>query len=119
MQVLLILCILRMLILLPGPVAKIRLLGDWQHATRIAFVEFVKADSAKTALSCSGALLGELRFHMLPRHVIYRPSLIVTDMQAVWHGVGSLPVRVSPSKTPVRDDPTLHDKQPSPTAAEQ
>lgn len=43
-----------------GKVSKIRLLGDWQHATRIAFVEFVNADSAKLALGCSGALLGLL-----------------------------------------------------------
>ncbi|KAK9811683.1 hypothetical protein WJX72_008309 [[Myrmecia] bisecta] len=57
-----------------GPVNKIRLLGDYHHATRIAFVEFVKAESAQAALNCSGALLG------------------------------SLPVRVSPSKTPVRTE---------------
>ena len=41
-----------------GPVSKIRLLGDYHHATRIAFIEFDKADSAKIALNCSGALLG-------------------------------------------------------------
>eukprot|EP00891_Asterochloris_glomerata_P007721 jgi/Astpho2/7721/fgenesh1_pm.00115_%23_35_t len=53
-----------------GPVSKIRLLGDYHHATRIAFIEFDKAESAKVALNCSGALLGQL------------------------------PVRVAPSKTP-------------------
>ncbi|MEW5304071.1 MAG: hypothetical protein WDW36_006705 [Sanguina aurantia] len=57
-----------------GHVSKIRLLGDHVHSTRIAFVEFVAAESALAALNCSGALLG------------------------------SLPVRVSPSKTPVRPD---------------
>ena len=59
-----------------GPVAKLRLLGDGggPHAARIAFVEFDSAASAAAALNCSGALLG------------------------------SLPIRVSPSKTPVRDD---------------
>ena len=59
-----------------GPVAKLRLLGDGggPHAARIAFVEFESAASAAAALNCSGALLG------------------------------SLPIRVSPSKTPVRDD---------------
>ena len=41
-----------------GPVSKIRLLGDYHHATRIAFIEFDKAESAKVALNCSGALLG-------------------------------------------------------------
>eukprot|EP00250_Pteridium_aquilinum_P014489 c22023_g1_i1 orf=590-1651(-) len=55
-----------------GEVARLRLLGDYHHATRIAFVEFVMAESAMAALNCSGAILG------------------------------SLPIRVSPSKTPVR-----------------
>lgn len=55
-----------------GKVAKIRLLGDFAHSTRIAFIEFTQAEGAMAALNCSGALLG------------------------------SLPIRVSPSKTPVR-----------------
>ena len=55
-----------------GEVARLRLLGDYVHSTCIAFVEFVQADSAILALSCSGMVLG------------------------------ALPVRVSPSKTPVR-----------------
>ncbi|XAR71584.1 hypothetical protein NMG60_11017926 [Bertholletia excelsa] len=55
-----------------GEVQRLRLLGDHHHSTRIAFVEFVMAESAIAALNCSGAVLG------------------------------SLPIRVSPSKTPVR-----------------
>ncbi|CAL0319558.1 unnamed protein product [Lupinus luteus] len=55
-----------------GEVQCLRLLGDYQHSTRIAFVEFTVAESAIAALSCSGVILG------------------------------SLPIRVSPSKTPVR-----------------
>ncbi|XP_062178994.1 polyadenylate-binding protein-interacting protein 8-like [Phragmites australis] len=55
-----------------GEVCRLRLLGDYVHSTCIAFVEFVQADSAILALNCSGMVLG------------------------------SLPVRVSPSKTPVR-----------------
>ncbi|XP_020092252.1 polyadenylate-binding protein-interacting protein 11 [Ananas comosus] len=55
-----------------GEVYRLRLLGDYHHSTRIAFVEFVLAESATAALNCSGAILG------------------------------SLPIRVSPSKTPVR-----------------
>lgn len=66
-----------------GPVSKIRLLGDYHHPTRIAFVEFTNAESARAALNCSGAMLG------------------------------STPVRVSPSKTPVRPDPR-HDDTPVP-----
>ncbi|XP_057951309.1 polyadenylate-binding protein-interacting protein 12-like isoform X2 [Malania oleifera] len=64
-----------------GEVQRLRLLGDYHHSTRIAFVEFVMAESAIAALNCSGAVLG------------------------------SLPIRVSPSKTPVRPRsprPSLH-----------
>lgn len=42
-----------------GRIGKIRLLGDLQHSTRIAFIEFIEADAAMAALNCSGALLGE------------------------------------------------------------
>ncbi|KAK8938612.1 Polyadenylate-binding protein 2 [Platanthera zijinensis] len=55
-----------------GEVSRLRLLGDNVHSTRIAFVEFIQAESAILALNCSGMLLG------------------------------SLPIRISPSKTPVR-----------------
>lgn len=55
-----------------GPIFRLRLLGDYHHSTRIAFVEFFRAESAIAALNCSGAVLG------------------------------SLPLRISPSKTPVR-----------------
>ncbi|XP_019433503.1 PREDICTED: polyadenylate-binding protein-interacting protein 12-like isoform X2 [Lupinus angustifolius] len=55
-----------------GEVQRLRLLGDYQHSTRIAFVEFTVAESAIAALNCSGVILG------------------------------SMPIRVSPSKTPVR-----------------
>ncbi|KAG0491093.1 hypothetical protein HPP92_007956 [Vanilla planifolia] len=55
-----------------GEVSCLRLLGDNIHSTRIAFVEFIQAESAILALNCSGMILG------------------------------SLPIRVSPSKTPVR-----------------
>ncbi|KAL7218485.1 hypothetical protein ACSBR2_011695 [Camellia fascicularis] len=55
-----------------GEVSRLRLLGDNVHSTRIAFVEFAMAESAIAALNCSGRLLG------------------------------TQPIRVSPSKTPVR-----------------
>ncbi|KAF7836535.1 polyadenylate-binding protein-interacting protein 9-like [Senna tora] len=64
-----------------GEVTRLRLLGDHVHSTRIAFVEFAMAESAIMALSCSGMPLG------------------------------SQPIRVSPSKTPVRPRiarPTSH-----------
>ncbi|KAJ9183086.1 hypothetical protein P3X46_006996 [Hevea brasiliensis] len=55
-----------------GEVIRLRLLGDHVHSSRIAFVEFAMAESAIIALNCSGMILG------------------------------SQPIRVSPSKTPVR-----------------
>lgn len=55
-----------------GEVSRLRLLGDNVHSTRIAFVEFVMAESAIMALDCCGQTLG------------------------------TQPIRVSPSKTPVR-----------------
>ncbi|XP_054813129.1 polyadenylate-binding protein-interacting protein 9-like [Prosopis cineraria] len=64
-----------------GEVTRLRLLGDHAHSTRIAFVEFAMAESAIVALNCSGMPLG------------------------------SQPIRVSPSKTPVRPripHPTPH-----------
>ncbi|XP_028755338.1 polyadenylate-binding protein-interacting protein 9 [Neltuma alba] len=64
-----------------GEVTRLRLLGDHAHSTRIAFVEFAMAESAIIALNCSGMPLG------------------------------SQPIRVSPSKTPVRPrmpHPTPH-----------
>eukprot|EP00257_Ricinus_communis_P027593 XP_025015007.1 polyadenylate-binding protein-interacting protein 9 isoform X1 [Ricinus communis] len=64
-----------------GEVTRLRLLGDHVHSTRIAFVEFAMAESAIIALNCSGMV------------------------------VGTQPIRVSPSKTPVRPRvtrPTMH-----------
>ncbi|KAJ4900486.1 Polyadenylate-binding protein-interacting protein 13 [Raphanus sativus] len=58
-----------------GEIQHLRLLGDYHHQTRIAFIEFTLAESAISALNCSGVVLGGLR------------------------------VRVSPSKTPVRPHP--------------
>ncbi|KAE8677785.1 Polyadenylate-binding protein-interacting protein 9 [Hibiscus syriacus] len=55
-----------------GEVTRWRILGDNVHSTCIAFVEFAMAESAVVALSCSGLVLG------------------------------TQPIRVSPSKTPVR-----------------
>ncbi|CAL9104543.1 unnamed protein product [Musa textilis] len=43
-----------------GEVYRLRLLGDYHHSTRIAFVEFVMAESATAALNCSGVVLGSL-----------------------------------------------------------
>ncbi|KAG1367922.1 putative Polyadenylate-binding protein-interacting protein 8 [Cocos nucifera] len=47
-----------------GEVSRLRLLGDNVHSTRIAFVEFVQAESALRALNCSGMVLGALPIRM-------------------------------------------------------
>ncbi|KAJ8446422.1 hypothetical protein Cgig2_019315 [Carnegiea gigantea] len=49
-----------------GEVHRLRLLGDYRHSTRIAFVEFVMAESAISALNCSGAVLGTLPISSTP-----------------------------------------------------
>jgi hypothetical protein len=57
-----------------GPVSRLRLLKEVQNSeSRIAFVEFDSAEGALAALKCSGAVLG------------------------------ALALRISPSKTPVRE----------------
>uniref|UniRef100_A0ACD5Y3E5 Uncharacterized protein n=1 Tax=Avena sativa TaxID=4498 RepID=A0ACD5Y3E5_AVESA len=70
-----------------GLVSRLRLLGHESHATQIAFIEFVEASGAIVALSSSG---------------IYADGL---------------PIRVSPSKTPIRggdfDKPPRHDNEPA------
>ncbi|KAK1366393.1 Polyadenylate-binding protein-interacting protein 11 [Heracleum sosnowskyi] len=55
-----------------GEVVCMRLLGDEHHSTHIAFVEFTTAESAIAAHNCSGVVMG------------------------------SFPIRINPSKTPVR-----------------
>ncbi|PNH08163.1 Splicing regulatory glutamine/lysine-rich protein 1 [Tetrabaena socialis] len=72
-----------------GKVSRIRLLGDYAHSTRIAFVEFHHAEGALAALNCSGALLG------------------------------SLPIRVSPSKTPVKVEGSRESDDQSSCASQQ
>lgn len=59
-----------------GQVTRMRLLGDPMQSSHRAFVEFAMTDSAVAALNFSGSILG------------------------------ALPIRVSPSKTPVRDPPS-------------
>ena len=114
---------------------KIRLLGDFAHSTRIAFVEFTQAEGAMAALNCSGALLGgshglrspprpaakllcrrpaaalqrsaPARLRFLHAHQNTALQAAVNLLDARGHALpppGALPLRVSPSKTPVRGD---------------
>ncbi len=128
-----------------GKVSRIRLLGDYAHSTRIAFVEFHHAEGALAALNCSGALLGKQqgsRAASEPRPGRFVTWQLVTDrviplgrpgehrhtgvhpvwftsclllpitqhpMDLLWCPAGSLPIRVSPSKTPVKVDSSARD----------
>ncbi|CAA0808739.1 Polyadenylate-binding protein-interacting protein 9 [Striga hermonthica] len=56
-----------------GEVSQLRLLGDHMHSTRIAFVEFVMADSAILALNCCGQLLGSQHIRVSPSKTPVRP----------------------------------------------
>lgn len=66
------------LLLCAGRIGKIRLLGDLQHSTRIAFIEFIDAEAAMAALNCSGALLGELMQMCKPTRLLALGCVVVT-----------------------------------------
>ncbi|CAI5941517.1 unnamed protein product [Closterium sp. NIES-64] len=77
-----------------GEISRLRLLGDYHHSTRIAFVEFVMAESAMAALNCSGAILGSLPIRsvkLLPDHITYRGA----SPRAI---LGSLPISLLKSQ---------------------
>lgn len=58
-----------------GEVSRLRLLGDQVHSTRIAFVEFVRADSAIMALDRCGEMLGSQRIRVSPSKTPVRPRV--------------------------------------------
>ncbi|KAK8970276.1 hypothetical protein KSP40_PGU017276 [Platanthera guangdongensis] len=62
-----------------GEVSRLRLLGDNVHSTRIAFVEFIQAESAILALNCSGMLLGSL-----PIRQVLKSSVIIQQPSHVY-----------------------------------
>ncbi|MCD9642343.1 Polyadenylate-binding protein-interacting protein 9 [Datura stramonium] len=64
-----------------GEVSRLRLLGDHVHSTRIAFVEFVMAESAILALDCCGEILGSQRMRVSPSKTPVRPRLPRAMMQ--------------------------------------
>ncbi|KAI0488981.1 hypothetical protein KFK09_028822 [Dendrobium nobile] len=63
-----------------GPVYRLRLLGDYHNATRIAFVEFARAESAIAALNCSGAVLGSFQLRVSPSKTPVRPRATRSPM---------------------------------------
>ncbi|VFQ84171.1 unnamed protein product [Cuscuta campestris] len=58
-----------------GEVSRLRLLGDQVHSTRIAFVEFVMAESAIMALDRCGEVLGSQRIRVSPSKTPVRPRV--------------------------------------------
>ncbi|URD90419.1 Ataxin-2 C-terminal region [Musa troglodytarum] len=58
-----------------GEVSRLKLLGD-THLTRIAFVEFVQAESAVRALNCSGIIVGTQQIRVSPSKTPVRPQAI-------------------------------------------
>lgn len=62
-----------------GTVERSRLVGDKDHPTRIAFVQFASLESAAVALHCSGARLGNLTIRVTPSKT---PVRAVSDRQA-------------------------------------
>ncbi|KAH6780810.1 CTC-interacting domain 9 [Perilla frutescens var. hirtella] len=64
-----------------GVVSRLRLLGDHLHSTRIAFVEFVMAESALLALDCCGEVLGSQRIRISPSKTPVRPRVPRPGMQ--------------------------------------
>ncbi|XP_055800793.1 polyadenylate-binding protein-interacting protein 8-like isoform X1 [Solanum dulcamara] len=64
-----------------GEVSRLRLLGDHVHSTRIAFVEFVMAESAILALDCCGEILGSQRIRVSPSKTPVRPRIPRAMMQ--------------------------------------
>ena len=42
-----------------GPIERFRVLGDTQHTSKIAFLEFKSVENAREAIKCSGAILGQ------------------------------------------------------------
>nr|GLL34637.1 polyadenylate-binding protein-interacting protein 8-like [Ipomoea trifida]GMD33318.1 polyadenylate-binding protein-interacting protein 8-like isoform X2 [Ipomoea batatas]GMD36694.1 polyadenylate-binding protein-interacting protein 8-like isoform X2 [Ipomoea batatas] len=61
-------------------VSRLRLLGDQVHSTRIAFVEFVMAESAILALDCCGEVLGSQRIRVSPSKTPVRPRVARAGM---------------------------------------
>ncbi|KAK6118514.1 hypothetical protein DH2020_047781 [Rehmannia glutinosa] len=77
-----------------GEVNRLRLLGDYHHSTRIAFVEFVMA---YVMYVCASLLI------MIVSSVVYTlAQSAIAALNCSGAVLGSLPIRVSPSKTPVR-----------------
>ncbi|KAJ8446264.1 hypothetical protein Cgig2_016035 [Carnegiea gigantea] len=99
-----------------GEVHRLRLLGDYHHSTRIAFVEFVvhnggrdRKEKTENRPPCWNQILGgrppssmAVGLHSVQGLLAESAIAALNCSGAV---LGTLPIRVSPSKTPVRPRP--------------
>ncbi len=82
-----------------GTVSKIRLLGDAQHDTKIAFVEFATSEGAAAALRCTGALLGPLPIRVSASKTPVRTENRRTKEQQIAHGAAARSASLPLSRT--------------------
>ncbi|CAN4103048.1 unnamed protein product [Withania somnifera] len=66
-----------------GEVSRLRLLGDQVHSTRIAFVEFVMAESAIMALDCCGQILGSQRIRVMHSKVPLKLQKLLLSLSGI------------------------------------
>ncbi|KAK6122513.1 hypothetical protein DH2020_043741 [Rehmannia glutinosa] len=86
-----------------GEVYRLRLLGDYRHSTHIAFVEFaMKLEIIEHSNDSQAAmkLIGSSIAAVFLVTIVAESAIAALNCSGVI--LGSLPIRVSPSKTPVR-----------------
>ncbi|KAJ6867956.1 polyadenylate-binding protein-interacting protein 12-like isoform X1 [Populus alba x Populus x berolinensis] len=81
-----------------GEVHRLRLLGDYHHSTRIAFVEF----AVISIVVVVGVLVVYAGPDVIKRFGVTVAEGAIAALNCSGAVLGSLPIRVSPSKTPVR-----------------
>ncbi|KAJ9560685.1 hypothetical protein OSB04_005845 [Centaurea solstitialis] len=79
-----------------GEVSRIRLLGDHVHSTRIAFVEFVME------FLRGRVWLEKEQMVKVAEQISHEAESAIMALDCCGQTLGSQPIRVSPSKTPVR-----------------
>ncbi|KAJ9546248.1 hypothetical protein OSB04_025955 [Centaurea solstitialis] len=97
-----------------GEVYRLRLLGDYNHSTRIAFVEFVMSNGVTTRRNSSelanvvpplcqpSYTPNDIKPNQIKPNSTYPAESAIAALNCSGAVLGSLPIRVSPSKTPVR-----------------
>nr|XP_018631444.1 polyadenylate-binding protein-interacting protein 8-like isoform X2 [Nicotiana tomentosiformis] len=94
-----------------GEVSRLRLLGDQVHSTRIAFVEFVMVSVSDLLTQNFQQLNGHLGRGCSLLFGLREAESAILALDLCGETLGSQPIRVSPSKTPVRPEvprPAMH-----------